>query len=135
MVHTKGFWPTYFNFLPDYGIIKHTDMELDYLEIGQNIRRQRLKQGLKQRELAERANVSSQHMSYIKTGRAQVNLPTFVAIFNACQTDCNTLLGETLTGGQNILCCQKFEETFTAMVSKKIQLCYEISRLIAEWDL
>lgn len=109
-------------------------MELDYLEIGQNIRKLRMKQGLKQRELAERVNISSQHISHIETGRAQVSLPTLVAISNALQTDCNTLLGETLTAAQNTLYRQKFEEIFAAMDSKKFQLCHEIYRLIVESD-
>ena len=109
-------------------------MELDYLEIGQNIKKQRTKLGLKQRELAERANVSSQHISHIETGRAQLSLPTLVAISNALQIDCNTLLGETLTGAQNVLFRQKFEEIFAAMDSKKLQLCYNICRFIMEYD-
>lgn len=135
IIFTRAFLPAYFNFSTNYDTMGHADMELDYLEIGRNIRRQRLKQGLKQRELAERANISSQHISHIETGRAQVSLPTLVAISNALQTDCNTLLGETLTGAQTTLYRHKFEEIFTAMDAKRVQLCYEICRLIAEWDL
>jgi len=60
--------------------------------------------------LAERANISSQHISHIETGRAQVSLPTLVAISNALQTDCNTLLGETLTAAQNTLYRQSLKK-------------------------
>ncbi len=135
IIPIKAFLPIYFNFYPNCDTMRRADKELDYLEIGQNIRKQRLKKGLKQRELAERTNISSQHISHIETGRAQVSLPTLVAISNALQIDCNTLLGKTLTGAQNILYREKFEEIFTVMDSKKFQLCYEICRFIAEWEL
>ena len=60
-------------------------MDLDYQEIGKNIRRYRLLQGLKQKELAERIQVSDQHISYIENAHTQVSLPTLIAIANGLQ--------------------------------------------------
>lgn len=42
-------------------------MELDYQEIGRNVRNYRMKKGLNQRELSELVNVSDQHISHIET--------------------------------------------------------------------
>lgn len=41
-------------------------MDLDYQEIGRNIRRFRQAKGLKQKELAELIQVSDQHVSHIE---------------------------------------------------------------------
>lgn len=71
--------------------------ELNYLEIGANIRCQRQKKGIKQKELADEVNVSPQHISHIETGRSQPSLSTLVEIANVLGTDLNTLLGNNLT--------------------------------------
>lgn len=41
-------------------------MKLDYAEIGHNIRRYRINSGLKQKTLAEKIHVSSQHISHMR---------------------------------------------------------------------
>lgn len=51
-------------------------MELDYQEIGRNVRRYRLSKGLKQKQLAELIQVSDQHISHIENAHTQVSLPT-----------------------------------------------------------
>ena len=109
-------------------------MELDYLEIGQNIRKLRMKQGLKQRELAERVNISSQHISHIETGRGQLSLPTLVAIANVLCVDCNTLLGKTLTGAQDYLYREEIEQILSKMEPKKVQLSLQICGSIMEFE-
>lgn len=53
--------------------------ELDYFEIGSNIRIQRILNGLKQKDLAERVNVSPQHISHVETGRAKPSLLMIVS--------------------------------------------------------
>ena len=71
-------------------------MDLDYLEIGQNIRHYRQKRGIRQKELAEYIHVSDQHISHIENGHTKLSLITLVAIANTLNVDCNTLLGSTL---------------------------------------
>ena len=109
-------------------------MELDYLEIGRNIRKYRLKLGLKQKELAEKVNITPQHVSHIETGGAQVSLPTLVAIANALQVDCNTLLGETLTSTLDDLRCHELENMLSKLDEKSLQLYLQLCRLIAEFE-
>lgn len=69
-------------------------MELDYQEIGRNIRRFRQGLGMKQKDLAELIHVSDQHISHIENAYTKLSLVTLVAISNALKVDCNTLLGE-----------------------------------------
>lgn len=55
-------------------------MEIDYAEIGRNIREHRRRCGMKQKELAELINVSDQHISHIENGYTKLSLVTLVAI-------------------------------------------------------
>lgn len=109
-------------------------MELDYIEIGRNIRKYRIKMGWKQKELAEKVNVTPQHISHIETGCAQVSLPTLVAIANILQVDCNTLLGETLTSALNDLRRHELEDILSKLDEKKLLLYLQLCRLIAEFE-
>lgn len=59
-------------------------MELDYQEIGRNVRRYRLSKGLKQKQLAELIQVSDQHISHIENAHTQVSLPTLI-----CHRQCS----------------------------------------------
>ena len=91
--------------------------KIDYGEIGKNIRIHRAQKNLKQKDLAEKINVSAQHISHIETGRAQPSLPVLVDIANALDTDINTLLGANLsTGRKKILEAQIAEELEGATV-------------------
>ena len=67
-------------------------MELDYLEIGRNIRHYRRLQGIRQKELAECIHVSDQHISLIENGHTKLSLVTLVSIANVLKIDCNTLV-------------------------------------------
>lgn len=49
-------------------------MTIDYEEIGQNIKMFRTRKRLKQAELAEMIEVSSQHISHIECGRTKLSL-------------------------------------------------------------
>lgn len=109
-------------------------MELDYKAIGQNIREYRRKSGLNQKELAELVNLSPQHISHIEAGHTKLSLPTLVVIANALSTDCNSLLGKTLTGAQDKLMCQELLSIYEGMDYKKRQLCVNLSRVLAEYD-
>lgn len=90
---------------------------IDYGEIGRNIRIRRTQKDLKQKDLAEQINISAQHFSHIETGRAQPSLPVLVDIANALDTDINALLGANLsTGRKKILEAQIAEELEGATV-------------------
>ena len=110
-------------------------MDLDYREIGRNIRSYRLKKGLNQRELAERVHVSDQHISHIENAHTKLGLPTLVAIANALETDCNSLLGATLVGGRRVVLHKKLMTQIERMDSTKLDLLMKFCDLLAEYDL
>lgn len=111
-------------------------MELDYREIGRNIRRYRREKGMKQKGLAEMVNISDQHMSHIENASTQLSLPTLIAIANALEVDCNTLLGQTLYGAQSAILRQELEHILesTGGDEKKLRLRVEICRLLEQYD-
>ena len=110
-------------------------MDLDYQEIGRNIRRFRQAKGLKQKELAELIQVSDQHVSHIENAHTQVSLPTLVAIANALQTDCNTLLGATLTEARQSILHQQLLELTADMDTKKLDLTVQFCSMLSTFDL
>ena len=106
-------------------------MDLDYIEIGRNIRKYRNNAHLNQKELAELVNLSSQHISHIENGYSKLSLPTLVAIANALSVDCNSLLGETLTGAREELLSKELLSLFKGMDMERRRLCVEITRVLA----
>lgn len=71
------------------------ERELDYKEIGRNIRYYRQRAGLKQNRLGDIIDVSPQHISHIESG-VQLSLPVLVKIANALNVDTDCLLGSNL---------------------------------------
>ncbi len=57
--------------------------ELNFQQIGKNIRSARLQQGLTQEYLASRIGVNVSHISNIENNRVKVSLTALVAICNA----------------------------------------------------
>ncbi len=112
-------------------------MELDYREIGRNISHCRREKGVKQRELAERTHVSEQHISHIETAKTQLSLPTLVAICNALEVDCNTILGSTLKGCRDEQLRQELDHLVGSMAAdgRKLELCIELLRTIRQCEI
>lgn len=67
-------------------------MELDYTAIGKRIRARRTRLGLSQEKLAERADLSVQHVSHIETANTKLSLPVLVQIANTLGVTPNDLL-------------------------------------------
>lgn len=65
---------------------------MDYYKIGQKIRKIRKAHGLSQEELAEKAGISTTHMSHIETGNTKLSLPVFVDIAAALEVRVDDLL-------------------------------------------
>lgn len=110
-------------------------MELDYSEIGRNIRVYRQKKGLKQKKLAELIDVSDQHISHIENGHTKLSLGTLVAIANVLQVDCNALLGSTLSEVQNTVLQQKLEELSRNLDSSKLGLLVEFGKVLSDYEM
>jgi len=65
---------------------------LDYVKIGQNIRKHRRAAGLSQEQLAERIWISTTHMSLIETGSTKLSLPVLVDLANALRISVDEIL-------------------------------------------
>ena len=93
------------------------------------------KQGMKQKDLAERISVSEQHVSHIETGSTKLSLSTLVAIANVLDIDCNTLLGKTLTGARKPLMNKQIQRLVSEMDDKKLPLCIEFCNILTDFEL
>lgn len=78
-------------------------IDLNYHLLGQRLRAIRKKQKLTQEQVAELANISSQHFSGIETGSAKVSLPTLVRLCNALNTTPNDILMDSVTQSTPLL--------------------------------
>ena len=107
-------------------------MDLNYEEIGRNIRKHRIEQGMRQKEVADLVNVSEQH--HIENAHTKLSLPTLVAIANVLGVDCNTLLGKNLSEANMSIAIQELERLMARMGSSKLRLCVELCRVLAEFD-
>ena len=69
---------------------------MDYLRLGQRIRRQRKLLGLTQKEVAERAGISLPFYGHIERGTRKASLETTVDIANALGVSTDMLLQDSL---------------------------------------
>ena len=69
---------------------------MDYLRLGQRIRRQRKLMGLTQKEVAERAGISLPFYGHIERGTRKASLETAVDIANALGVSTDLLLQDSL---------------------------------------
>lgn len=107
-------------------------MELNFVEIGRNVRIARKRKGLKQEELAEAINVTTHHISHIETGQTHPSLTALVAIANVLDTDANSLLGNNIQKIRD----SSAEDELLAMIHsfspKKYKMCEDFCKYINE---
>lgn len=108
-------------------------MELDYSEIGQSIRYFRLKRQMKQAQLAEATNVSTQHISHIEQGHSKLSLGLLLQVSEALGVDIYSLLGQNATVQHDNALDAEFRELFADMPVEQKALCLQICRSIAEY--
>jgi len=68
------------------------EYSLDYEQIGERIKKQRLSLKLTQEKLAEAVGVGIQHLSKIENGKAKLSLALLVQLANKMQTTTDYLL-------------------------------------------
>ena len=61
-------------------------MRIDYQKLGERIQQRRRALGMRQSELAERVDISNNHLSGIETGRQKPSLDTLFAISSCLKT-------------------------------------------------
>jgi len=69
---------------------------LDYKILGKRIKTARVEAGYTQEGLAERADLSTDHISHIETANTKLSLPAIVAIANALGVGIDKLLSDTV---------------------------------------
>ena len=67
--------------------------------IGANIRRYRREKGVRQEDLAEKANVSTNYIGMLERGEKIPSLETFIAIVNALDISADMVLDDVLSCG------------------------------------
>ena len=110
-------------------------MQLNYREIGKNIRLHRVKKQLKQWELADRVHVSAQHISHIENGYTKLSLVTLVAICNVLEVDCNTILGTSLEGAQHTALQNRLINTISTMDTPKLKLLSDFCKTLSRYEV
>lgn len=72
------------------------EFTVDYAEIGRNISLFRDQKGWTQSKLAEKADLSVQHISNIERGTVMVSLPALLSICYVLEVDANSIIGTNL---------------------------------------
>lgn len=74
---------------------------IDYEDIGRQIRKFRTEQHLSQKDLSMMLEVESPHISHIENAQTKLSLPTFVSIANALEVTSDDLLCGSLVAKTN----------------------------------
>lgn len=102
----------------------------DYSVIGRRIKKARLKQNLKQEELADKLDISVAFMSRVERGSSQINLKRLTQIAEIL----NVTPGYLLTGS-NVKSKEYLKEDFKEILDKctpqQQKLIYQISELVS----
>ena len=69
---------------------------MDYLRLGQRVRRQRKLLGMTQKEVAEKVGISLPFYGHIERGSRKASLETVINIANALGVSADTLLQDSL---------------------------------------
>jgi len=110
-------------------------MELDYSEIGKNIRTERNRQKMKQAELAERIGVTSQHISHIECQKTKLSLSVLVAISNTLSVDINLLLGSNVEENEIPALEAELSYVLEGAMPSTLKLCIELCKDVMKFPL
>ena len=69
---------------------------MNYVLLGQRIRAARLSAGMTQEQLAEKVDLTSQHISHTVVASTKISLPALVKIANALNTSVDRLLSDSI---------------------------------------
>lgn len=106
-------------------------MSPDYSVIGRRIKELRLKEKLKQEELADMLDVSVAYMSRIETGNGQVNLKRLTQIAEILKVSPGYLLTGSNTTSKDYL-KQDFNLILEKCSPEQQKLIYQISELVSK---
>ena len=78
-------------------------IDIDYIELGQKIRKYRQLAKLTQEQLAERIDMATSNISHIERATTQVSLPSLVKIANVLNVSLDQLVCDSLPVATNYL--------------------------------
>lgn len=77
-------------------------VDIDYDAIGLRIKIARIKARMTQEVLAEKANLTSAHISNIETGNTKLSLPAIISIANALSVSVDALLCDNILYSKHV---------------------------------
>ncbi|MCL2773373.1 MAG: helix-turn-helix domain-containing protein [Oscillospiraceae bacterium] len=77
-------------------------MNIDYIAIGKRIRAIRISKNMPQEKLAEKAELSTTHMSHVETGNTKASLGTIAGIANALEVSVDELLCDNVVRSKHV---------------------------------
>lgn len=78
-------------------------MSIDYKDIGQRIKENRIRKGLTQERLSELIGIGPSHMSHIESGTTVPSFDVFISILNALECSADELLCRETTAAKPLL--------------------------------
>ena len=106
-------------------------MAIDYEVLGNRIRKKRLKQNIKQREMSRKMKVSEAYYSRIELGKTPLNLERVLEISNLLNISLSYLMSGIDEVSENYL-DYEFKEILEKATSEQKSLIYEIMKLVLE---
>lgn len=104
---------------------------MNLTEIGLNIRELRIASKLTQAKLAEKAGISTVHLSHIETGNVSMSLDTLLNVCSALRTTPNNILFGQFELSKEAS-ASLVSETFENLTSDEQKLLIDFSNLISE---
>ena len=106
-------------------------MAIDYEIIGKRMKKQRVKKGLTQEDMADELSVSVAFYSRIETGRSHVNLKRIVQIAEILEVDPSCFL-TGINEIEEIYLNKEFNEILKSCTPKQQKFIYNIAKLVSE---
>lgn len=108
-------------------------MTIDYCSIGKRIKLTRIKQGVLQKDLAEKIGISKPHMSNIETAHTKIGLKTLVAIANALNTSVDEFLSDTVSNSQ-VIFNDELKTVLERADMEELKVICKLARVILKKD-
>lgn len=98
--------------------------QINFFDIGQRIRKARIKKGVTQEQLAAQVDVGTTHISHIETGNTIPSMKTFIAIVDALGISADDVLCDNLAVAK---------KSFVGEIADELEDCTESeTRIIAD---
>lgn len=87
------------------------NIEIDYVQLGQRIKKQRLLSHMTQEQLASKIDIATSNVSHVERATTKVSLPTLVKIANTLNVSLDQLVCDSLPVADSYL-----EKDFSALL-------------------